>query len=210
MNCSNEATLLYIANQGCITPHVWLSKKADLEHPDKLIFDLDPPKGEFDIVLKGARDLKELFDELNLGCFVMTTGSEGLHVIVPLDGKVDFDTSRKFAKQVASVIEKRSPGNYTTQTRKDKREGRLFIDYLRNAYGQTTVAPYSLRARENAPVATPLAWEELGKNDLGPRSYHYGNIFRRLAAKEDPWRNFFEAGSSLKTAAKKVSAMIDG
>ena len=142
---TDSDTLLYVVNQGSITPHVWLSKKDHLDKPDRMIFDLDPPEGNFDLVRKGARDLQDLFDELALTAFLMTTGSKGVHIVLPLDGKTSFDESREFASDVADYLAGKYPDRYTTETRKDKREGRLFIDYLRNSYGQTGVAPYSLR-----------------------------------------------------------------
>lgn len=201
--CNDEATLLYLANQAAITPHVWLSTKSDLEKPDRLIFDLDPPKDNFSIVQDGARDLKKIFDKLDMKAYVMTTGSKGMHVVVPLDGKSDFDASRDFAKKVAAKLADEHPDKYTTETRTNKRKGRLFLDYLRNAYGQTGVAPYALRARKGAPVATPLGWNEAGKKDMGPQKYNRSNIFRRLSAKDDPWKDINSHSYSIKTASEK-------
>lgn len=206
VNCDSEATLVYLANQACITPHVWLSKKQDLDRPDRMIFDLDPPEGNFDLVRSGAKDMKRLFDDLGITAFAMTTGSKGIHVVVPLDGKARFGTVRDFAKKVATVLANDHPDKYTTETLKEKRKGRLFLDYLRNSYGQTAVAPYSLRARKNAPVATPLSWDEVGRSELTARSYHIGNIFRRLGAKQDPWADFYKHAISLKKVAKKLDA----
>ncbi len=127
-----------------------------------MIFDLDPPEGNFDLVRKEHRTLR-IFYHLELTPFLMTTGSKGVHVVIPLDGKTSFDESREFASAMAHWLASEHPDRYTTETRKEKRKGRLFIDYLRNSYGQTGVAPYALRARKGAPVATPLDWDEIGK-----------------------------------------------
>ncbi len=208
VNCNSKATLLYVANQASITPHVWLSKKNTLRHPDKMIYDLDPPEGEFEVVRQCARDFRKLFEELGLTAFVMTTGSKGLHIVLPLDGKADFEDSREFAKDVANLLAKRHPKDYTTESRKEKRKGRLFLDYLRNSHGQTSVAPYALRAKKGAPVATPIDWQELKDKDLHARRWHYGNIFRRLGKKKDPWKDFEHKKNNLKKARKKLDEML--
>ncbi|MFW5832018.1 MAG: non-homologous end-joining DNA ligase [Prolixibacteraceae bacterium] len=209
VNCDSEATLAYLANQAVITPHIWLSKKQKLTHPDKMIYDLDPPEGEFDVVIKCAKDFKKLFDEMGLNAFLMTTGSKGLHVVLPLDGKADFDEIRQFARDAANLLADRKPEEYTTATLKKKREGRLFLDYLRNSYGQTTVAPYALRARKGAPVATPIDWNETGKKDFNSQTFRYKNIFRRLGSKKDPWNDFEKKKNNLKRARKQLDEMME-
>lgn len=209
VNCKSEATLAYIANQATLTPHVWLSKKKNLSHPDKMIYDLDPPKGEFEVVRECAKDFKKLFDELEMTVFLMTTGSKGMHVVLPLDAKSDFDQVREFAKDAANLLAGRQPEKYTVETRKNKRKGRLFLDYLRNSYGQTTVAPYALRARKGAPVATPIDWDEAGNSDLNSQTFHYGNIFQRLGNKSDPWKNFHKNPNSLDKARKKLDEIME-
>jgi bifunctional non-homologous end joining protein LigD len=187
--CNQEATLVYLANQACITPHLWLSRRDRLHHPDKLIFDLDPPGDDFEPVCQAAQMIRQALDEIELPSFVMTTGSKGLHVVVPLDRSSEFDAVRAFAKDLAGAIAGQHPDLFTTETRKDQRKGRLFLDYLRNSYAQTSVAPYAPRAKPGAPVATPLDWDELENSDLHSQSYTVKNIFRRLGQKEDPWKN---------------------
>ena len=127
--CNNAAALLYLANQACITPHIWLSRAGKLDYPDKLIFDLDPPTNEFDPVRRAARDLRDLLQEIDLASFVMTTGSQGLHVVVPLDRRANFDTVRDFAHNVAEHLAKRHPHRLTAALNKEKRQGKLFLDY---------------------------------------------------------------------------------
>ena len=154
--CDDQATLVYLVDQGLVTPHIWLSRADRLDYPDKLIFDLDPADGDFEPVRFAARSLRELLSELRLTSFLMTTGSRGAHVVVPLDRSANFDTARAFAKDVAAVLASRYPDRLTVEMRKADRRGRLFLDYLRNAYGQNSVAPYAVRAKPGAPVATPL------------------------------------------------------
>ncbi|MCF8234249.1 MAG: non-homologous end-joining DNA ligase [Bacteroidales bacterium] len=207
-SCNSEAALVYVANQASITPHVFLSKKGKLNNPDKMIYDLDPPKDEFEVVRECAKDFKKLFEELELNCFVMTTGSKGLHIVIPLDEQADFKEVREFAKDAANLLADREPEKYTIETLKKNREGRLFLDYMRNAHGATAVAPYALRARKGAPVATPLDWDEVGNKDLNAQSYNHSNIFRRLSSKKDPWKDFEKKKNGLKKAREKLNEMI--
>ena len=121
----------------------------------------------------------------------MTTGSKGLHVVIPIQPKHDFDQIRTFVREKAQQLVNKYPDKLATQLAKEKRGNRVFLDYLRNAFGQTAVAPYSLRAIENAPVATPLDWSELSSLD-NAQKYNLSNIFRRLAQKQDPWQNLYK------------------
>ena len=186
-------TLAYLANQACITLHAWLARRAHLHHPDQLIFDLDPPNLEaFDAVRGAARQLAELLRRLELRSWVKTTGSKGLHVLVALDGRADFDTVRTLARRVADELIATAPDAYTREQRIAARGSRVYVDVLRNAYAQTAVAPYAVRARPGAPVATPLAWRELDDKSLHPQRYTIRNLFRRLAQRDDPWRDVFK------------------
>lgn len=205
--CRNAATLAYLANQACISPHVWLSRVDRLTHPDQFVFDLDPPVGDFEPVRFAARQLKALLDELELPTFVKTTGSRGLHVIVPLDRSGDFDEVRRFARETAALLADREPKQLTVEQRKEKRKGRLFLDTGRNAYAQTAVAPYAVRPLAGAPVATPLDWKELGDKDLDAQSYTMENIRRRLAQKEDPWRELRQHAVGLRGPRERLKKL---
>ena len=197
---NNQATLAYLANQGCITPHLWLSRRSGLEKPDKLLFDLDPPDGAFDLVIRAARLLREVLEEKEgLRAYIMTTGSRGMHVVVPLRTEHNFEEAREKARSICRTLAEEQPDRFTIQTRKDQRGERLFLDYLRNAYGQHSVAPYAVRALPGAPVATPLDWSEIGSLADGARTYHLGNIFRRLGRKEDPWSDMWQHAGSFRT-----------
>jgi bifunctional non-homologous end joining protein LigD len=185
---NKAADLVYIANSGTITLHNWLTKTSDLEKPDRLIFDLDPHGRGFTKVKETALKLRDMLADRGLAPYVMTTGSKGLHIVVPIVAKYSFDNVREFAKAMAEELVQQNPRELTIADRKAERGTRIFLDYLRNAYGQTAVAPYSVRALPAALVATPLDWEELDglKNS---QKYSIKNIFRRLAAKDDPWKN---------------------
>jgi bifunctional non-homologous end joining protein LigD len=203
------ASLVYIANQGCITPHVWLSRRDRIDHPDQLIFDLDPPGDGFAAVKHAARELRELLEGLGLAVFVKTTGSRGLHVLAPLDRSADFDTVRAFARGAARFLAARHPDRLTTEVRKEKRGGRLFLDTARNAYAQTAVAPYAVRALPEAPVAAPLDWDELGDSGLTARRYTLRNVRRRLGQREDPWKGMMRHAHSLTRPRAKLDRLLE-
>jgi len=189
MLCDSAAALVYIANQLCITPHVWLSHADKLDNPDRIIFDLDPGiKTDFAVVRITAKKLKKILEAHGLTPFVMTTGSKGLHVVVPIKPTHDFDHVRAFARSIAQELVEQDTKRLTLETRKAKRRGRLYVDVMRNAFGQTGVAPYAVRAREGAPVATPIDWSELTAA-MHPRRYTIKNIFKRLARKGDVWHD---------------------
>jgi bifunctional non-homologous end joining protein LigD len=185
--CQNVETLVYLANQAVITPHIWLSKIDDLQKPDKLIFDLDPSGGDFGQVRQAGLAIKSELDKRSVPSVVMTTGSKGAHVLVPLKPGASFDKVRAYAKDLADELAEAQPNKFTTEISKDKRGGRIFLDYLRNSFGQNSVTPYSLRARQGAPVATPLTWEEFEDGNLNSQTFNYQNIFKRLEKSPEPW-----------------------
>jgi len=203
--CDTKETLLYLVSQYVVTFHTSLSTINRIEYPDKLIFDLDPLQENFGLAIEGAKALRNLLEnKLHFDTFLMTTGSKGLHVVVPLKQKEDFSEIHAFAKAVSNYIANENPDKFTTAIRKDKREGRLYIDFLRNSYGQTSVAPYSVRAIEKAPVATPLYWSELEDEKLNAQLWNIQNIFKRLEQIEDPWKNFEASGKRIKRARKEL------
>ncbi len=205
--CQNVATLVYLANQACITPHVWLSRKDRLYYPDLLIFDLDPPGKDFTPVRQAAQLLREVLVELGLVPFVKTTGSRGLHLVVPLDRSTHFDQVRAFARDVAEVLSRYQPDKLTSETRKEKRGGRVFVDYFRNSYAQTAVAPYAVRARAGAPVAAPIGWDEVADPDTDSQSYNIKNVFHRLSRKGNPWQGLWQKSFSLERAQQRLNSI---
>lgn len=206
--CNNAAVLVYLANQACIEPHVWLSRKDKPNHPDQLIIDLDPSGEDFASVCFAARAVRVLFDDLDLESFVKTTGSRGAHVLVPLDRSENFDAVRKFAQDAARLLAARHPDKLTIETRKAKRRGRLLLDTARNAYAQTAIAPYAVRAKPGAPVATPVDWDELGNAKLDAQRYNIKNVFQRLGKKSDPWKDLSRLGRSLDDARRRLNQIL--
>jgi len=205
--CNDKATLRYLAAQGTITFHVTLSKTDKLNYPDKLIFDLDPSIQNFESVINGAQILRRLLEEeLKLSTYVMLTGSDGLHLAVPLMRVENFDEVRDFAKRVAGYLAELYPEDFTIEMRKDQRKGRLFLDYLRNSYAQTAVCPFSVRAFENAPVAVPISWDELAQM-RNSRAYTIHTIFDRLREKPNPWKDFCQNAKILSNAKKKLEIL---
>jgi bifunctional non-homologous end joining protein LigD len=205
--CKNAATLVYLASQACITPHVWLSRADRPRHPDRLIFDLDPPSDDFAPVRRAARQVGTLLSDLGLSPYLMTTGSRGAYVVVPLDRRADFDVVREFARGVAALLARRHPQELTMEPRIADRGGRLYLDIGRNAYAQSATPPYALRARPHAPVATPITWRELDRPSLDARSYRVDNVFRRLARAGDPWRGLARRGQSLTRARAALTRL---
>lgn len=161
--CNNKKSLVYLANQNTVEFHTWLSRKDKLRKPDQVVFDLDPPENSFERVKEGAGILKEYLEQKNFKPELMTTGKNGLHVYYPIRRGKDFDSVKEEVLGYAEELVQLHPDLFTTNIRKNQREGKIFLDYLRNAYAQTSVCPYSLRANEAAGIATPLSWEELPK-----------------------------------------------
>lgn len=205
--CNNKATLAYLADKGCITIHIWPSRRDKLNYPDKLVFDLDPPDDDFEIVRDAALAMKKLFDKIELSSYPMTTGSRGIHIVAPIDRSENYDKVRQFAKRVVDFLANQNSDVFTVENRKDKRKGRLYLDTLRNAYGQTSVAPYSVRPIDGAPIATPLEWEELHESSLNSQSYNLENIFRRLGQTKDPWSRIYSYSQSLNKPSESLKSL---
>ncbi|GGV35769.1 ATP-dependent DNA ligase [Streptomyces longisporoflavus] len=215
--CDDTATLLYLADQACLTLHRWLSRTGGrggtggtsgtggIDNPDRLVFDLDPAKDDFGPVREAARLVGELLDHIGLPSALMTTGSRGLHVIVPLNGRHDFDDVRAFAKDVAETLALAHPEQFTTAARKKDRGDRLYLDVQRNAYAQTAVAPFSVRAKPGAPVAVPVAWDDLDDPALSARRWTIEDAVEQ--ARTDPWEGLLRSGRALGPARRKLRAL---
>jgi bifunctional non-homologous end joining protein LigD len=204
--CDDAATLVYLANQATVEFHTWLSTTRDLERPDRLVIDIDPPRGTDVATLRRvARSLRDLFGSVGLTPFVQDTGGRGFHVVTPLDASEDFEYVRELAKDLADHMAEQDPDQLTTAQRKERRGERVFLDINRNAYGQTFIAPYSLRARPGAPVATPLEWSELGR--VTPGQHHPSGIRQRLARKADPWAAMGSHAASPAAARREIDAV---
>ncbi|MBW5421624.1 ATP-dependent DNA ligase [Streptomyces sp. BG9H] len=203
--CDDTASLLFLADQACLTLHRWLSRTGDIDRPDRLVFDLDPAKDDFGAVREAARLLGELLDHMSLPSALMTTGSRGLHVVVPLNGNHDFDDVRDFAKDVADTLAAAHPERFTTAARKEARGDRLYLDVQRNGYAQTAVAPFSVRAAPGAPVAVPIAWEQLDDPAVHARRWTIEDAVEQ--ARTDPWAGVPRNGRALGPARRKLRAL---
>jgi bifunctional non-homologous end joining protein LigD len=187
----SAAGLVALAQLGVLEVHPWGSRRQHLERPDLLVFDLDPgPRVGWEAVVRGARRLRELLAELGLRSFPKLTGGKGLHLVVPVAPELDWEVAKAFARAVVALLAAREPDRYVTVMSKARRPGKIFLDYLRNGFGNTAIAPYSPRARPGAPVAVPVRWQELTPG-LPPDRYTVANVGRRLAAlTADPWEGF--------------------
>jgi bifunctional non-homologous end joining protein LigD len=202
--CNDAATLVYIANQACVTPHIFLSRIDKLDVPDQMVFDLDPQGDDFEPVRATAQAFKQLLDDLQLPAYLKTTGSRGLHVVVPLQRREGFDSVGDFARELARIVVSQGPEERTMEPLKVNRGGRVFIDTNRNAYAQLVAPAYAVRARKGAPVSVPLAWSELNKKSLRSDGVTIRSIFDRLDKVGDPWADLWRSGVSLTRARRKL------
>jgi bifunctional non-homologous end joining protein LigD len=206
----HEEDLIWLANQNTITLHIWPSRVDALERPDLLVFDLDPPEAEtpeaqFAHVTLAATRLRELLGELGLPVRVKTTGSRGLHVVVPLDGEATTAEADAFALDVARVAAEREPDRLTTEWLVEDREGKLLLDTARNRWAQLIAAPYTVRAKPGAPVSTPLAWEELDEPGFSPRRFTLRTVPERVTGGSDPWEGIGADGASLSAGRERLA-----
>jgi bifunctional non-homologous end joining protein LigD len=194
----NDARALqWMANQNCITPHVWNRRVPDLLHPDLCVFDLDPARDEPEVLRAAALGLRDLLAELGLRSWVKTTGSKGFHIVVPLDRTCGIDAVARFAHSVGAELVRRDPEHLTQEFGKVDRGGRIFVDTGRNEYSATFAAPYAVRALPGAPVSAPCTWEEVAAGAVGPRTFSLSTMRARLGDVGDPWSDLYDRPASL-------------
>ncbi len=199
--------LMNLVQANVLEIHPWGAPIENVEHPDTLIFDLDPGEGvEWGAVIDGAREIRQRLRDAGLESFVKTTGGKGLHVVSPLQPSVGWDELKSFAHGIAVAMEADGPSRFIANMAKKARSGKIYVDYLRNGRGSTAVAAYSTRARAGAPISTPVAWDELG-SELTPARFNVGNISRRLASlKSDPWKDYFSAPQPISEAIRAAAS----
>lgn len=180
--CNNKKSLIYLVNQNTVAFHTWLSRKDRMRQPDKVIFDLDPPEASFEKLKEAAKVLRNFLRKHKKEPEIMTTGQKGVHLYYPIRRGKDFDEVKKETRKIAEEVTRLRPDLLTTKIRKEQRDGKIFVDFLRNAYSQTGVCAYSLRPNEEAGIATPIDWEEIAKLESAS-FYNIDNIFRRLGQK---------------------------
>jgi bifunctional non-homologous end joining protein LigD len=195
---TEPATLVWLANQNCITPHVWTARADRLDRPDRIVWDLDPSgDDDFPLVRRTALELGAVLREAGVEPFAMVTGSRGVHVVVPVRRRYGYEQARDAALAVAEELATRHPDELTTAFRKAKRGERLFLDVNRNGYAATAVPAYAVRPRAGAPVATPLRWEELEDDGLRPDAFTIRDVPARLERDGDPWAGIAHAAAGL-------------
>ncbi|TGD59794.1 DNA ligase D [Flavobacterium humi] len=203
--CNDKATLLYMANLGCIEINPWNSTLKKPDHPDWIVMDIDPEKKDFTAVVKAALTVKEVMDELETDCYCKTSGATGLHVYIPLGAKYHYDTVKILAQLIAQEVHARIPELTSLERSIKKREHKIYIDYLQNRKGQTLAAPYSVRPKPGATVSTPLEWQEV--NDLlSPSQFTIHTILDRLEQKGDLWKPVLGKGADVAKILKKLEA----
>jgi bifunctional non-homologous end joining protein LigD len=205
---SDRRSLRWLANQNCITPHVWTSRVPHLYHPDICVFDLDPSDTDLLVLRKAALGLRALLDELGLPSWVKTSGSKGFHIVVPLDGKAGFEEVSGFAHAVATVLVTRDPEHLTQEFSKADRGGRILVDTGRNGYSATFAAAYAVRAKPGAPVSAPCTWEELERGEASPRTFTLRNMASRIVEVGDLWRGMRRSRRSLRRPTERLRKQL--
>jgi bifunctional non-homologous end joining protein LigD len=200
----SAAHLVELAQHGIIEVHPWGSRVDDLERPDRMIFDLDPgPRVKWATVVDTALVLKRHLEDMGLVSFAKTTGGKGLHLVVPLQGKAAWSEVKEFSRALAEAVVAAAPARFTTNPLKRLREGKIFLDYLRNDKGSTAIAPYSVRARAGAPVAMPLPWSEITR-DLAPERFTLRTVLALMTKKSDPWREMAKVRQHITKDARRA------
>jgi bifunctional non-homologous end joining protein LigD len=204
MTAESASALVALVQWGVLELHPWGSSEPRLDRPDRLIFDFDPDDAvTWDELVSAVGVLRTLLSDLGLAGFLKTTGGKGLHVVVPIRTTIDWGQAKGFTKAIADVMARTFPDRFIAVMSKSRRKGKIFIDYLRNAEGATAIAPYSLRARANAPVATPIAWKEL-KTDVRFDHFNARTVPSRLSTlKSDPWADFLGTRQTISKAMFK-------
>ena len=204
----DERALAWVANQNCVTPHVWASRVPELHLPDLCVFDLDPSLDDPPALRSAALAVRELLDELALPSWVKTSGSKGFHIVVPLDRSADFEVVSRFAHGAGILLVKRHPELFTQEFIKADREGRILIDTGRNHYGATFAAAYAVRPRPSAPVSAPCTWDELESGAVTPRTFTLRTMAARLAAVSELWAELYLRPCSLERALPSLESTL--
>ena len=203
----DRRSLLWLANQNCITPHVWTSRAPNVYQPDICVFDLDPSEEEPERLRAAALAVRDLLDELGLGSWLKTSGSKGFHIVVPLEARDGFDKVAAFALAVATALVKRHPRDLTLEFSKADRGDRIFMDTGRNGYSATCAAAYAVRARPGAPVSAPCTWDELERGEVGPRTFSVRGMARRIEKVGDLWSEMYEQTPSLGRSLERLRTL---
>jgi len=197
-------SLLWLANQNCITPHVWASRAPKLYEPDVCMFDLDPSEDDPDVLRTVALAVRDVLAEVGLPSWVKTSGSKGFHIVVPLDGQSGYDEVAEFANAIAAVLIQRDPSHLTQEFIKVDRSGRIFLDTGRNSYSATFAATYAIRSKPGAPVSAPCTWAELESRQVLPRTFTLRTMASRVADVGDLWADLDQHARSLRRPLEQL------
>src|SRR5690606_3386780 len=191
MLCQDKDTLMFMANWGCIELNPWASRVGSINHPDFIIFDIDPKDAPLKNTIKTALKLKEVLDALKVNAFLKTSGGNGLHVFIPVLPKYSYDQTRNFSHLISQMVHRQLPDITSLERIPSKRKGKVYLDYLQNGRGKTMASIYSLRPRPNLGVSTPLDWDEL-TDSLDMNDFNFFSILPRLAEKGDLWKDIMK------------------
>ena len=205
---TDARSLVWLANQNSITPHVWTSRAPKLMYPDVCVFDLDPASDDAAAVRRAALELRDLLLEIGLRSYVKTSGSKGFHIVVPLDGKSRMGDVAGFAHQAGALLVRRDPERLTQEFSKADRGGRILVDTGRNGYSATFAATYAVRAKPGAPVSAPCTWDEVERGLVAPRSFTLRAMRQRIADAGDLWADMNKRRHSLARAAKRLEKIV--
>jgi bifunctional non-homologous end joining protein LigD len=204
---NDTRSLLWLANQNCITMHVWISRAPRLYYPDLCIFDLDPLQENSEVLRSMTLALRDLLHQLGFSTWVKTTGSKGFHIAVPLSGEDNFGEVAHFANVVGRTMVNRHPEHLTQEFSKADRGGRILVDTGRNAYSATFAAAYTVRPKPGAPVSAPCSWNEVERGTVAPQTFHVRNMTARLAESGDLWAGIHEHGISLRGPMERLRSL---
>jgi bifunctional non-homologous end joining protein LigD len=204
---TDARSLQWVANQNTITLHVWTSRLPELYYPDLCVFDLDPSRDDWDDVRAASLGLRDLLDKLGLPSWVKTSGSKGFHIVVPVDGKSDMGTVAGFANEVGTLFTKLAPEALTQEFSKADRGGKIYVDTGRNGYSATFAAPYTVRAKNGAPVSAPCTWKEVERGEVDPGTFTVQNMPERIKEVGDLWADMKRRARSLKGPIEKLRGL---
>ena len=205
---TDTRSLLWLANQNTITPHVWTSRAPDLYHPDICVFDLDPSADDHDVLVASTLALRDLLHELGLPSWVKTSGSKGYHIVVPLDGTAHTGDVARFANTVGTLFVQRDPQHLTQEFSKADRGARIYVDTGRNGYSATFAAPYAVRPKPGAPISAPCTWDEIERGVARPRTFTLRTMPQRIEEVGDVWSGLRRRGRSLGRAMQRLQKLL--
>ena len=204
---TDARSLVWLANQNCITPHVWTRRVPDLGHPDVCVFDLDPSDDDVPAVRAAAVALGNLLEELGLRSWIKTSGSKGFHIVVALDGSADLPTAARFADAVGTLLVRRNPAHLTQEFHKADRGGRILVDTGRNVYSATFAAAYAVRPKPGAPVSAPCTWQEVTSGGVSPRTFGLRTMAARVEKVGDLWAEMPKRAQPLGPAIERLRTL---